>query len=1741
MKTFFRILLLALATMGAVRAQSVAITAPTGSFSATVPTMVSGTTTGAVDNVLLTANGVTIGSGVVTSNAWSVSWSPAAVGSYELRAQGRNSSNTAVGAAVVASVSVTGIAPTVTLAISGGGVSVPVGSSRYFTATAADDGAIARVEFYLDGNLAATDTTAPYNYLFTAPPATGLHTVLATAVDNVGLSTSSTAMTLEVPAAIGDGPTVGITSPFSGSFVPVAAATVISGTAADADGVVATGGVTVYVNGVTGPAAGLANGGVATLVNGIWSINWTPPATGAVALTTLATDDKANASISPAVTVEVTDTTSPAVSLALTPLPAGATTALPPLVNNVPAGSVRNVVATVTSARSIVRVEFFLDGTKIGEDTAPPYSHRFTAPATPGSYVLSARATDSAGLARDTQLNLAVNTAIGQPPGVSLLTPLSGTTVAPNASVSVAASATASGGSVASVQFYVNGNTLLLGANNGLLTASPYIATFTPTATGSYVLDAIVTDDRGNSRASNAVLVNAAFANPTIALVSPRADPTNPTTPVRITPNVPLTISVTAQGGGGAAVLLIEFVVDGVTIGTRTTPTTTGGTTYTFPWTPAANQLGPHLLYARVTDANSLSAFSSSINLNVASVVGTPPTVAITAPVGAATTGIQSLSTVNFVATAFATGTNNAIASVEFFLNDLSAGTAAREQTTNLYRLAYNFAAFDYSAITPDANGRYPATLYAIAKDTNGNQTISATTALAIAPSISAAPAVQLAAVGTPTVAQGTQFPLVATSGDLDGAVTSLQLFVNGVASGAAVLNPLPQAAIVYNATTAGRFNLYVVATDDSGNTAVSSPSVVLNVTAISAPVTSMVRPADDATVTTVNTPVFLEATAGSTDSTQVLTVSFVAAGTSGARATITNVQRVGTTNTYRAIWTPTVADTYTVTSTAAIGTTVSGNSGNSRRVVVNNIAGLAPTVALNVPVTATTASNVNFTATATDSDGSVVGVEFFLNRNSIGQATRDQLTNTWRMTASFAGVTPGAGIEVVALARDTAGNVAASPTSTLTVAAATSIAPSIAISASATDVAFSQQVQLTANARDTDGTVTGVQYFANGTAIGTSVNAATGYQVAWTPNQSGTFNVWATATDNSGNTAVAPTVPVTVRRNNPVLEDSAFILQTYQDIANTTTINPLVFASLNAQLAAGTLTRAQFAASLTGDPAFAPAVNLLAAYRVIMGQWPTPANYQALLPQARTNLAAAIGSILASNEYFAKFGVVPTVALLENPASAMPEAAFLARLWQSAGLGTPSALDHVRFRNNDTASATIGRGYNVVGLDAALAEFVTATNSTNAGLQKAAQAAALYYQLDRPPVTVASDDIAVRVTALAQLSDVTAMADAVLKDVLYAYRYVTILTHPQSLTVAPRSGALFRVEALGAPPLSYQWLLNGAPVAGATSPLLSLTNVDATRAGSYTVVVTSSAATATSDPATLVLSSTPTRLANISTRGLTASGADVLIGGFVVTGTGNRQMLIRVVGPTLAAGPFNVPGTLSNPRLEVYSGTNPVPILTNDDWGNQSGGATAVTAIQQAAARVSAFALPGNSADAAVLANLAPGSYTVQARGPNANAAGLVLIEVYDATPGAAGPKAVNVSTRGNVGTGNNILIAGFVVNGAVSRRLLIRGVGPTLTRFDLPAGAVLADPQIALIEQATGRTLRTNDDWAAGDDAAIVAAAAVGSGAFPLTNGSKDAAMIVMLPPGGYTVHLSGVNNGTGIGIVEVYDVDP
>jgi hypothetical protein len=335
--------------------------------------------------------------------------------------------------------------------------------------------------------------------------------------------------------------------------------------------------------------------------------------------------------------------------------------------------------------------------------------------------------------------------------------------------------------------------------------------------------------------------------------------------------------------------------------------------------------------------------------------------------------------------------------------------------------------------------------------------------------------------------------------------------------------------------------------------------------------------------------------------------------------------------------------------------------------------------------------------------------------------------------------------------------------------------------------------------------------------------------------------------------------------------------------------------------------------------------------------------------------------------------------------------------LHTGAGLGAPSDLDVLRFMSNDTANVSlgIGRGYQPAGLNTAIAEFVSIRNSGNVALIAAGRTAAMYYQLNRPTVVTPQEaaattntvstatQVATRIAALMALPDLTAVADAALKDPLYSFRYVTITRQPAPLTIAPRSGAIFSVVAVGAPPISYQWLQNGAPIAGGNSATLLLTNVNTPQAGSYSVVVTTSAGSVTSNPALLTLSTAPTRLGSISSRGLAGAGANVLTAGFAVTGTGTKQMLIRVIGPSLAGQ--GITGFLADPVLRLFQGTN--EIASNDDWSGQQ--------IVDLTRNAGSFPLPAGSRDAVLVRTLAPGGYTTQVTGKGGS--GEVIFEVYE------------------------------------------------------------------------------------------------------------------------------------------------
>ncbi len=358
-----------------------------------------------------------------------------------------------------------------------------------------------------------------------------------------------------------------------------------------------------------------------------------------------------------------------------------------------------------------------------------------------------------------------------------------------------------------------------------------------------------------------------------------------------------------------------------------------------------------------------------------------------------------------------------------------------------------------------------------------------------------------------------------------------------------------------------------------------------------------------------------------------------------------------------------------------------------------------------------------------------------------------------------------------------------------------------------------------------------------------------------------------------------------------------------------------------------------------------------------------------------------------------------------------------------------------------------------------------------------------------------------------------------------------TATSQPTSQTVATGDSVVFGFSAGGTPTPTYQWYRNGVAIASGTSATLVVSGATSANAGTYTCTATNTAGSVTSNPAALVVvsSASPGRLVNISCRATVGTGANILITGFAVGGagtSGSESLLIRGSGPALV--PFGVTGTLADPQLQLFSGSN--VLGSNSGWAGSA-------AISTAAAAVGAFAWSDTTShDAALLESLSGGPYTVQIAGETGDT-GVALAEIYDATPAggytATSPRIVNISARVQVGTGGNILIAGFAIGGNTSRTVLIRASGPALGEFGVTG--TLADPELQLFSGAT--VLQSNTAWGGN---AQVAAAAASVGAFPWSStGSKDSALLVTLPPGAYTAQVSGATGDTGIALVEVYEV--
>jgi alpha-tubulin suppressor-like RCC1 family protein len=337
------------------------------------------------------------------------------------------------------------------------------------------------------------------------------------------------------------------------------------------------------------------------------------------------------------------------------------------------------------------------------------------------------------------------------------------------------------------------------------------------------------------------------------------------------------------------------------------------------------------------------------------------------------------------------------------------------------------------------------------------------------------------------------------------------------------------------------------------------------------------------------------------------------------------------------------------------------------------------------------------------------------------------------------------------------------------------------------------------------------------------------------------------------------------------------------------------------------------------------------------------------------------------------------------------------------------------------------------------------------------------------------------------------------------------ITTQPSSSTVISGGAASFSVVASGTSPFAYQWKKDGSSISGATSSTYTIASTQTTDAGSYTVVVTNSAGSVTSNP--IILTILAPRLYSLAVRTALAAN-QILIVGFTMSG-GAKNVLLRAAGPTLGA--FGVPETMVDPKLDLYSGST--LITSNDNWGGSPSLAATFTSA-------GAFAYASaTSLDAALVASI-DGGRTAHVYGP---AAGAVLVEGYDVGSGDA-QRFTSLSARNRVGTGANILIAGFSLSGEGRRNLLIRAVGPTLGVFGVPS--VLSDPKLEIYQGST--KIGENDNWAA-----TLSTTFSSVGAFGLTAGSRDAAIAVSLAAGGYTVQVSGADGGVGEALVEIYEL--
>ena len=734
----------------------------------------------------------------------------------------------------------------------------------------------------------------------------------------------------------------------------------------------------------------------------------------------------------------------------------------------------------------------------------------------------------------------------------------------------------------------------------------------------------------------------------------------------------------------------------------------------------------------------------------------------------------------------------------------------------------------------------------------------------------------------------------------------------------------------------------------------------------------------------------------------------------------------------------------------------------------------------------------VNIAATASDSDGTIVSVQFFASGVSISTVNAFPYNVSW--TPSSAG-----NYSLTAIATDSGGN----RTTSAAVAAVVSVgsAPTVALVSpgSGLNVVVGAAVNLSATASDADGTVVNVLFLVNGVALAT-VNSSP-FSAVLNPSAPGVYTIIARATDNVGNVTDSLPQTITVRPNRP---------------PSVTIISPSNGASVT--VGSGVTIRA----SATDPDDLIDTVKFLVNGQVLFtantfpytAPWtPTSEGVYTISVIVKDSLGSVGGNETASSPVYVR---VVAPAGSAGVGGTAPDAIYTGSYFSGGESGKFAMINlagksgvFIAFSSAGTPKTYFYPGLVIDGSG----RFSKTDSSGKALVSGVASDSGSSGNLDGNRLTFIGPITFAAGTASIPVGYYTGNIVGKLDSTA-----VAIVGLDGSITVFVANGSY--VDA-GSGSLASTGTFSFTTAGGN----LLTGKVDAAT-GLFTGTLAGSNGGAISGALASGGAFSDGALRNLSTRGQVGIGANVLIAGFVVSGTVPKQVLIRAVGPSLTQ--FGITGALADPQLSVFQGST--AIATNDNWGGSS-------PLVNAAAQAGAFALDPASKDAVVLITLTPGAYTAQVSGV-AGTTGVALIELYDRD--SASPfspeKVMNVATRGVVSSGQGALIAGFVINGTVSKKLLIRAVGPGLTTLGV-TGA-LADPILRVI-RSDNVVVRENDNWESGNDAALIADASSKTGAFALASGSKDAVLLFNVPPGTYTALVTGANGTGGVALVEVYEV--